>query len=59
MAKKCKHSVLLRVDSNLKPVERNTPHSNVTPHFQCEDCGIMFLSMMSSKPILIEQVALS
>ncbi len=59
MSMKCKHSVLIRLDGKNKPVAKNTPASQITPHFQCEDCGDIYYAMVTDKPLLVSQVVRS
>ncbi len=59
MSKNCKHKVLVRLDESNKPVVRSTPQKDLSEYFQCKECGSMFYSMVTDKPLLIEQVALS
>ena len=57
--KKCKHRKLVRLDGDNRPVERHTPANNITEHFACEDCELVFISLMGNKPMIVEQVAVS
>lgn len=57
MAQKCKHAALVRIDDQMNRVTKSTPRTALTDHYVCEECKSVFYSMMSSKPMLVEQLA--